>query len=167
MAKHYAPPVAGARHMQSQERPDLAAMMYWLVWADLPPDISDCECSEVILFKASVFLNYVTGGHPAMTFSARTYMGSRISRNTIQRSIWIIAAASIDAACATFRGETEHCATAWVNFVRRDPASKTLVTCRPSGSASRLSWARLDKDQGSGRGHQDSHGQHEHAPDPV
>lgn len=99
--------------------PRLLDMIRWLIASDLPDDVKDCECTVVMLFKASVFLNYLTLGHATMTFSARSHLSRTTSRFAAQRFAWLLIAALIDAACGVLRGETEHCATAWDNHAKR------------------------------------------------
>lgn len=105
--------------------PGLFDMIGWLIASDLPDDVKDCECSEVMLFKASVFLNYLTFGDATMTFSARSHLSRTKSRFAAQRFAWLLIAALIDAACGFLRGETEHCATAWDNHAKRRPGAMT------------------------------------------
>ncbi len=115
------------RRLCARTRPSFSVMLHWLAAADLPPDVRNCECSEVILFKASVFLNFLTFGDPSMTFSARCHLSRRTARHPLRRLVWSFMTAFIDTACACLRGESEHCATAWTNYVKRDPADRNLV----------------------------------------
>lgn len=85
----------------------------------LPPDMSREECSVAVLYRSSQALNYVTGGAADMTFSARCHAGRRASRSASVRMGWHVMAMGIDTVCGAMRGESEHCATAWVNHVTR------------------------------------------------
>lgn len=90
-----------------------------IVTGEVPVDVRTCEVSVVILFRASVALNFLSGGHPEMTFSARCHRSRCTSRGLIARFVWIGLAKTIDAAYAALRNESEHCATAWANHVLR------------------------------------------------
>ena len=95
-----------------------------LLWQDLPADVRDKECTVAVLFRASQVLNFITGGTPGMTFSARCHLRRRIARALPARAAWSVMAMGIDATCGAFRGETQHCATAWSNYVARDRADR-------------------------------------------
>ena len=95
-----------------------------LLWQDLPADVRDKECTVAVLFRASQVLNFVTGGAPRMTFSARCHRRRRTARALPVRAAWSVMAMGIDATCGAFRGETQHCATAWSNYVARDRADR-------------------------------------------
>lgn len=86
----------------------------------LPSDLRGEECSVAVLFRASQALNYLTGGGREMTFSARCHMARRTARSWHRRAVWAAIAMGIDAACGALRGECEHCATAWINYITRD-----------------------------------------------
>ena len=88
--------------------------------ADLPADVNEAEYSVALLFRASLVLNVLTGGHEDMTFSARCHVQGRRARSRPGRLFWRFTAGLIDASCGVLRGESEHCATAWSNFVARD-----------------------------------------------
>ena len=103
LRRAFAPPKARLRRV---------AMIFT---APLPHDVIDCECSVVILFRASKALNTLTGGRDDMTFSARCHVLGRRSRTRIGRAIWRLAEGTIDVFCGVVRGEVEHCATAWDN----------------------------------------------------
>ena len=90
-----------------------------LMTAPLPDDVPREEYTVAVLFRASLVLNFLTGGRPDMTFSARCHRAGRISRRTAQRMFWQAMARLIDTACAVLRGEREHCATAWANHRAR------------------------------------------------
>lgn len=90
-------------------------VVYRLLFAPLPADVRDEEITVAALFRASLILNFLTGGAPEMTFSARCHRSGRISRGILTRTMWRGTAMGIDAACAILRGEDAHCATAWAN----------------------------------------------------
>ncbi len=85
----------------------------------LPSDVLDVEITVVVLFRGSLALNFLTGGAPDMTFSARCHHARRTTRGPIVRAGWRVLAGTIDASCAILRGETEHCAAAWSNHLAR------------------------------------------------
>lgn len=91
-----------------------------LLWQDLPADVRDRECTITVLFRASQVLNFVTGGTPQMTFSARCHRRRRTARTLPGRAAWTAMELGIDTACGVLRGETRHCATAWSNYIARD-----------------------------------------------
>lgn len=98
-------------------------VLFRLLSGPLPPDVRDEEVTVAALFRASLILNFLTGGAPEMTFSARCHRSGRISRGVLNRTMWRGIALSIDAACAVLRGEESHCATAWANHrIRRADA---------------------------------------------
>lgn len=90
-----------------------------ILFDGLPPDVCEDEYTDAVLFRASLLLNYTTGGQADMTFSARCYVAQRTARTGPVRIVWRIVMMSIDVLCAQMRGETEHCATAWSNFLAR------------------------------------------------
>lgn len=85
----------------------------------LPEDIRRHECTTAVLFRGSLILNYVTGGRADMTFSARCFRAQRLSRNIAHRLAWRTMMHGVDLACALLRGESQHCATAWSNYLAR------------------------------------------------
>ncbi|MEM8697939.1 MAG: hypothetical protein AAGF44_02140 [Pseudomonadota bacterium] len=89
----------------------------------LPDDMLPEGCSTGVLFRASQALNYLSGGPRGMTFSARCHRARRTARSWPHRAGWTALAMGIDAACATLRGECEHCATAWTNHITRNRAA--------------------------------------------
>lgn len=93
---------------------------------ELPDDVRLHECTVSTLFRGSLILNYLTGGDAEMTFSARCFRSQRISRHVTQRIAWRMVMHGIDLACAMLRGESQHCATAWSNYLAR-PVRRTRV----------------------------------------
>lgn len=93
-----------------------------VLFDDLPCDVRSCEVTVVALFRASLLLNFLTGGDPAMTFSARAWRARRVSKGRLLRTVWIATSTIIDVVCAILRGERAHCETAWNNYVKRPPA---------------------------------------------
>lgn len=92
---------------------------YLLLFGPLPADVCEEEYTAAALFRGSLMLNYITGGQADMTFSARCYRAQRICRSMPLRLTWRLLRMSIDIACAQLRGESEHCATAWTNYLLR------------------------------------------------
>ncbi|MGD1926480.1 MAG: hypothetical protein ACFB03_20190 [Paracoccaceae bacterium] len=88
-------------------------------WSDLPEDVRHCEVTVLAFFRASQVLNFLTGGNPEMTFSARAWRSRRTSRFLPVRIGWTMTSAAVDVVCAMLRGEERHCAAAWGNYVRR------------------------------------------------
>lgn len=97
------------------------ATFWYLLTGPLPSDVRDEELTVAALFRASLILNFLTGGAPDMTFSARCYGAQQNGRVLPQRVAWRIIAMSIDATCGVLRGECQHCAAAWSNHLSRDP----------------------------------------------
>jgi hypothetical protein len=100
-------------------RPGWLLTVIRLLTEDLPDDVRYCEATVVVLFRASQVLNFLTGGCPQMTFSARCHRARRTTRQFAARAAWACVAITIDTACAVLRGEHEHCATAWTNYALR------------------------------------------------
>lgn len=90
-----------------------------IVQGPLPADMVAEECSMTVLFRASRALNLLTGGAADMTFSARCHVQRLRARRLLMRVVWGIAEDCIDAICGIWRGECEHCATAWDNHRAR------------------------------------------------
>ena len=84
----------------------------------LPADILDEEVTYILLFRLSVLLNRMTGGHRDMTFSARTRLEYQ-QRRWAARWCWGALQVAIDLYCRTARGEVGHCAVALRNYHRR------------------------------------------------
>ena len=103
------------------------ATLQHLALTDLPDDVRDCEVTVVALFRASLMLNFLTGGKPQMTFSARAWHARRTARTLPSRLGWSMVIALVDSSCGVLRGERDHCEIAWVNYVRRPG--------RPAGTA--------------------------------
>ena len=101
------------------DRPPLLTTFRDLAFGALPPDVREEECTVAILFRGSLILNFVTGGAPDMTFSARCHRSLLTCRTVPGRAAWRSMIAVIDVACASLRGETDHCATAWDNHRAR------------------------------------------------
>lgn len=87
----------------------------------LPSDVIETEVTVTVLFRGSLALNFLTGGAPHMTFSARCHRARRTTRSPITRAGWHVLARTIDASCGILRGESEHCAAAWSNHLARGP----------------------------------------------
>jgi len=85
----------------------------------MPDTVSFDEFTDPLLFVLSIRLNRLTGGAPEMTFSARCHMSETTAPHWPMRLIWRGISAPIDLYCAAFRGEMQHCATAWINHQRR------------------------------------------------
>lgn len=105
-----------ARHAQPRRH---VTALRTIFTGPLPADVGRHECSVATLFRASIALNYMTGGAPDMTFSARCHRTKRTGRSPAARAGWSLLAMAIDAGCGVLRGECEHCATAWANHVTR------------------------------------------------
>lgn len=90
-----------------------------IVVGPLPADVSQEEYSTELLFRASMLLNYVTGGQPDMTFSARCFGALLAAKRLHAWLFWRWTGAGIDAFCGAFRGETDHCYTAWKAYHSR------------------------------------------------
>lgn len=101
---------------------------------DLPHDVRDSEITVSALFRASLMLNFLTGGEPQMTFSARAWRSGRTSRHRPTRLVWKLTTMIVDTACGMLRGEDRHCAAAWVNYVRRPRRPTTVVIYRLSSA---------------------------------
>ncbi len=99
--------------------PSSLTKVFELLTRELPEDVRGCECSMVVLFRGSQVLNFVSGGNPEMTFSARCHRSRRTSRSIAARAGWSALVIVIDTACGAIRGEVEHCATAWTNYAVR------------------------------------------------
>ena len=98
---------------------DAIGTLLHLASGELPDDVRECEVTVVALFRASLMLNFVTGGKPQMTFSARAWRSRRTARNLPARFGWSMVIALVDSSCGVLRGERDHCEVAWVNYVRR------------------------------------------------
>ena len=92
----------------------------------LPPDVIECETTFILCFRASQMLNFLSGGKPEMTFSARIWRARYTSRSPMVRLCWLLTVLLVDGACAVMRGERGHCAMAWVNYVRRPGRAREL-----------------------------------------
>lgn len=90
-----------------------------LAFGPLPFDMRQEEYTEIALFRASLVLNYATGGAPEMTFSARAHAARVHSKSVPRRLAWLLPVMVIDTACGMLRGEMRHCETAWINFRAR------------------------------------------------
>lgn len=90
-----------------------------LMTGPLPDDVPPSEYTDAFLFRCSLILNYITGGSPEMTFSARCHRSARVSRSFAGRAFWRGIAGLVDILCACLRGEHAHCATAWANHRAR------------------------------------------------
>ena len=123
MAVLIAPPAAetvcDALDRSASKRPGAVNVVARLMTEPLPADVPRDEYTVAVLFRSSLVLNFLTGGMPDMTFSARCHRAGRVSRWTAQRMFWRTMGALIDTACAILRGEREHCATAWANHRAR------------------------------------------------
>ena len=100
-------------------RSGVIATLQHLALTELPEDVRDCEVTVMALFRASLMLNFLTGGKPQMTFSARAWRSRRTARTLSSRLGWAMIIALVDSSCAMLRGERDHCELAWVNYVRR------------------------------------------------
>ncbi|MEO1491161.1 MAG: hypothetical protein AAFV19_03295 [Pseudomonadota bacterium] len=100
-------------------RPGWKRTLARLMTEDLPEDVRSAEVTVTVLFRASQILNFLTGGCPEMTFSARCHRSRRTSRGMLPRAGWFFLVVVIDSACGALRGESEHCATAWSNYALR------------------------------------------------
>lgn len=100
-------------------RPGWRQTLILLMFDELPDDVRDHEVTVTVFFRSSQILNFLTGGCPQMTFSARCHRSRRTSRWLAARLAWTVLALGIDATCAALRGEHEHCATAWTNYTLR------------------------------------------------
>lgn len=100
-------------------RSGVIATLQYLALTDLPEDVRDCEITVMALFRASLMLNFLTGGKPQMTFSARAWRSRRTARTLSSRLGWAMIIALVDSSCGLLRGERAHCEVAWVNYVRR------------------------------------------------
>ncbi|MEM9059926.1 MAG: hypothetical protein AAGD13_05645 [Pseudomonadota bacterium] len=90
------------------------------IWSsEVPDDVCECEVTVLAFFRASQILNFVTGGNPQMTFSARAWRSRRTARSVPSRVCWASTTVVVDLVCALVRGEERHCAEAWINYVRR------------------------------------------------
>jgi len=96
-----------------------AGVLHGLAASPLPSDMNGEEYSEEVLFRASMLLNFLTGGTQHMTFSARAYYARSQAQYTGGKLFWYGISCTIDAACGALRGETDHCHAAWVNHLAR------------------------------------------------
>ena len=110
---------AGSDTISDDDPKGVVATVQHLLTSELPADVQECEVTVLALFRASQVLNFLTGGKPEMTFSARAWRSRRTSRLYVSRLGWAATTAMVDAACGVLRGEQHHCATAWQNYVRR------------------------------------------------
>lgn len=115
--------------LDRSDRPCTGAVstLHRLLTGPLPADVPDDEYTVAALFRASLVLNFMTGGAANMTFSARCHRSGRVSRKVTQRALWRMTGAGIDIACAVLRGEREHCATAWANHRARSLTGRRTV----------------------------------------
>jgi hypothetical protein len=104
--------------------PGRFSTVWSLMTGPLPSDVRDEELTVAALFRASLILNFLTGGAPDMTFSARCHGAQKYGRMMPQRVAWRALAMAIDAICGVLRGECQHCAAAWSNHLSRDPESR-------------------------------------------
>lgn len=100
-------------------RSGVIATLMHMAHAELPDDVRSCEVTVAVLFRASLILNFLTGGQPQMTFSARAWRSRRSARTLSARVGWSVVTILVNSSCAALRGERDHCAVAWVNYVRR------------------------------------------------
>lgn len=105
-------------------RPGWLCTLTRLMTEELPEDVRCAEATVTVLFRSSQVLNYLTGGCPDMTFSARCHRSRRTSRGIVTRVGWTALVVVIDTTCGALRGETEHCATAWTNYALRPGRSQ-------------------------------------------
>ncbi|MEM9138813.1 MAG: hypothetical protein AAGB15_03205 [Pseudomonadota bacterium] len=102
--------------------------LFCIIGGPLPPDMAAEECSITALFRASRALNLLTGGSADMTFSARCHVRRTGANRLSTRLAWGVVEGIIDAICGIWRGECEHCATAWANHRSRARAAGFGVT---------------------------------------
>lgn len=124
MAVLSAPQAAETLCSDNDARSGAVKVLQQLLSGPLPSDVRDEEVTVAALFRASLILNFLTGGAPEMTFSARCHRSARIRRGTLNRTMWRGIAIGIDVACAVLRGEEAHCATAWANHRNRGTGAR-------------------------------------------
>ncbi|MEM7210586.1 MAG: hypothetical protein AAF479_01645 [Pseudomonadota bacterium] len=110
---------ASSRDVSVATELSAVSTVFRLMFSELPDDVKECEVTIIAFFRASCVFNFVTGGAPKMTFSARAWHSRRTSRHILARLGWRFTVHIVNSACAALRGERDHCAVAWANYVQR------------------------------------------------